>query len=200
MERAVGCRAREPVQGCAEVVVVALELVEKRRRPRTAHQALDRPRQVEVVLRVAAPEHVELTALLEPHERELADRLQQDVAPAVPAQQALVDQRRDRVETRLADVLGRVERAPAREDPQPGERASLRRLEQVVAPGDRRAQRPLPLRRVARAAGQQRQAPFQAARKVLRREGLQTRRRVPPRDRQRAGARRPQRPARVAPA
>ena len=73
------------------------------------------------------------------------------------AEQALVDERAERVELGFADLLGGLERAAAGEDGQAGEELLLGLVEQVVAPGDRRPQRLLALRGVARAAGQQRQ-------------------------------------------
>ena len=100
----------------------------------------------------------------------LPDRLQhREARLAVRAvllpQQALVDQRRDAVEDvqaevaiRVADRLGRLERAASDEDREATEEALLLIVEQVVAPGDRVAERPLTLGQVAGAAGQQRQA------------------------------------------
>src|SRR5207253_7706496 len=66
------------------------------------------------------------------------------------------------------NLLGRLERPAAGEDGQPTEDPLLLRCEQVVAPADRRPQGPLPLRRIARAAGQQRKAPLDADRKSTR--------------------------------
>ena len=104
------------------------------------------------------------------------------------AQQALVDQRRDEIErseltsrgrgvasggrhsatasARLPSSdprppphrLGRLEREAAGEDGQPAKERLLVRRQQVVAPGDGVAHRPLAGRQVARAAGQQRPA------------------------------------------
>ena len=81
------------------------------------------------------------------------------------------------VPIRLADRLGRLERRS-----RPTKTASARNsallgcVEQVVAPGDRVAQRLLPRRQVARAAGQQRQALLQARQQRLRGEQLDPRR------------------------
>jgi hypothetical protein len=68
------------------------------------------------------------------------------------------DQGPDRVELGAADRLGRLERAAAGEDGEPGEEALLALVGQVMAPRDRVPQRPLPLGQVARTAGQERQA------------------------------------------
>ncbi len=120
---------------------------------------------------------VELARVREPFEplcRELADRLEHPVAVAGAAEQALVDQRRDRVDVGAADLLGGLERAAAGEDGQPGEDVLLARRQQVMAPGDRRAQRALPLRRRARAPREQRQPLFESLEQDGRRESLHT--------------------------
>ena len=54
---------------------------------------------------------------------------------------ATVDERLESVEVGVADLLGGGERAAAGEHGQPGEQALLVRLEEVVRPLDRRAQR-----------------------------------------------------------
>ena len=59
-------------------------------------------------------------------------------------------------------------RAEASEDGQPPEELLLVRLEQLVAPLDRRAQRALPGGRVARARGEKRQAPFKPREELVR--------------------------------
>ena len=66
-------------------------------------------------------------------------------------EQALVDERLQRVEVCVHDLLGGLERAAAAEDGQPGEEPLLVCREQVVRPGDRRPQRLLA--RVGVAAG-----------------------------------------------
>src|SRR5205085_10632099 len=104
-----------------------------------------------------------------PFERVLANRREQpeprlSVAAVPLADEALVDERRDRVERpadRLVVRAHRVcdlERAAAAEDAEPREQPLLGRVEQVVAPLDRRSQRPLPLGEVARAAGEETEA------------------------------------------
>jgi hypothetical protein len=75
----------------------------------------------------------------EPLERVLADRLQHPEALARVAEEALVDERLQRVEVRFADLLGGFQRAAAGEDGKPPEKRLLLRGEKVVAPLDRRA-------------------------------------------------------------
>ncbi len=58
-------------------------------------------------------------------------------------------QRRDPVERRVAHRDRRFEREPSAEDSEPGEELLLVRAEQVVAPGDRVAERPVPVGKVA---------------------------------------------------
>ena len=87
-------------------------------------------------------------------------------------QQALVDERDEAVEGRRArgvrvgvgDPLGRLGRPVADEDRQPAEEGLLVGLEQVVAPGDRAAERPLAFGQVARAARRGGRASGRAAR------------------------------------
>ena len=78
-----------------------------------------------------------------------------------PEQHALVDQGRDRLEEVRVDPAGsvhngrrRVERATPDEHRQQPEQPLLVLGEQVVAPRDRVAQRPLPLGQITRTAGQ----------------------------------------------
>ena len=97
---------------------------------------------------------------------ELADRVEHPEAQAavdlLGPDEALVGEERQAVDDvdavelarRPADRLGAVELAAADEDRQPGEQAALARAEQVVAPGDRAAERLLALGQVARAGRQ----------------------------------------------
>ena len=77
----------------------------------------------------------------EPLDRVLANRLQHPEALVRVAHEALVDERLQRVEIGTGDVLGGIERAPAAEDGQVCEQVLLVRIEQLVGPLDRRAQR-----------------------------------------------------------
>src|SRR3954447_26789906 len=75
---------------------------------------------------------------------ELADRLEHPEA-LVPvrigaaADEALVEERRKRVEVRATDCFGRLEGAAAAEDGEPGKQLLFVVVEEVVAPGDRGA-------------------------------------------------------------
>ena len=71
------------------------------------------------------------------------------------AHQAVVDEGGKRPQAGAADRLGGIQRAAAGEHGQPGEQRPLARLEQLVAPVDRRAQRVLAGGRVARAGREQ---------------------------------------------
>ena len=88
-------------------------------------------------------------------ERVLADRRQHPEPRSVPLQQAVVEQRRDAVERRVAHRDGGLEREAAAEDGQLREQGPLVGAEQVVAPGDRVAERAVPLGQVAGAAAEQ---------------------------------------------
>ena len=97
----------------------------------------------------------ELADVREPFEPlfgEFANRLEHPVAVAGAAEEALVDQRGDCVEVGAADLLGGLQRAAARKYGEAGEEVLLGSRQKVVAPGDRRAQRPLPLGGRPRAA------------------------------------------------
>ena len=112
-------------------------------------------RQVEEVRGVAARGPPRVIRRLELFQRELPDRLQHrepEVAVRVrPPDQRHVDERRQPVEGVQADLLraGRpprpAQRPSAGEHREPGEQPPLRRVEQVVAPGDRASEGPLAL-------------------------------------------------------
>ena len=91
---------------------------------------------------VTALQHLGLAGVLEPLGSVLADRLQHPEAVALAdANQALVDERLERVEICVAHRFRRPERAAAREDCEPCEEPLLVLVQQLVAPLDRRAQR-----------------------------------------------------------
>ena len=122
--------------------------------------------------------------LVEPLERILADRVEHaEAAAAPPPNQALLDERLEDVELGVAYGLRRVERKAAGEHRQPPEELLLVRLEQLVAPLDRRAQRALARRGVARGAGEERQAPVEPGEQLLRIEQREARRRELDRER-----------------
>ena len=130
--------------------------------------------QREVVVGVTAGERIGLAGLVQPFARVLADRLEHPVALVREAEQALLDERLQRVEVGAADLLGRLERAAAGEDGEARGRALLLLGEQVVAPVDRRPQRLLA--RVGVAAALEEVEPLREALEDLpRRERLRAR-------------------------
>ena len=68
----------------------------------------------------------------EPFRCVFPDRLEHPVTLVGKAQQVLVDERYEDVDARLADLLGRLERAPPGKDREPGEELLLGRCQQVV--------------------------------------------------------------------
>ena len=95
-------------------------------------------------IRVLPPQGVGLAGRFELGCRELADRLQHPVPIAsrrlAVADEALVDQRLQRVGVRRAHGLGRFVRAAAHEHRKPSEQLPLFPSEEVVRPADRRVQ------------------------------------------------------------
>ena len=129
-------------------------------------QQLDEP------LRMPAPDVILLARPRELLERVLPQRLEHPVAPAVGAHKAPVDESFQRVKLGVADGLRGLKRAAAGEHRQPGEQPLLLLVEQPVAPVDRRLQRALAPRRVARPAGKHRQAALEPIEDLGRREDL----------------------------
>ena len=121
----------------------------------------DRPGDFRVALGMPCSDLVNLAGGGETLSGELADRLQhpQPSTGTVELDERLVHQRLELVEAARArvraDGFDVGERATAGEHRQPPEQALLLLVEQRVAPLDRRAQRLLPPRRVARARGEQ---------------------------------------------
>ena len=105
----------------------------------------------EHVLGVAAPHVVELTAFDDAFVGELTDGLEHRGALVVAADQVGVREREHIPVVRSADDLGGVARPAPAKDGQARQQLLLRLVEQVVAPCDRRVQRPLPSRCVAAA-------------------------------------------------
>src|SRR5436305_4515179 len=100
---------------------------------------------------MAPAEGVSFAGRVELFDGELANRFEHPVAAAVTdADQTLVHERRERVELRLADLLDRRERGAAGKDGETAEQRLLVVAEEVVAPLDRCAQRPLAFWCVAR--------------------------------------------------
>src|SRR6187402_1444084 len=97
-----------------------------------------------------------LTGPLQQLARVLADRLQHDEASAAQAEEALVDERLRELRAGARDVLDRLEGRPSAEDREPAEELLLVRIEELVAPCDRRTEGPLSLREVPRPGDEQR--------------------------------------------
>src|SRR3954464_4124466 len=77
-------------------------------------------------LGVAPPDRVCLAGAIKALDCELADRLQHPEAVALAdADEALVDERLERVHIGIANPLARVDRGPAAEDGKPGKEALL---------------------------------------------------------------------------
>ena len=136
-------------------------------------------------LGVALPELVGLAGPLELGGRELADRLQHPVTRATrrlaSADEALVDERLQRVGVRRADGLGRLVRATACEHREPYEEPLLLRREEVVRPADGRVERLLARIGVAPALELDVPEPFE---QLLRREDRDARGRELERERE----------------
>ena len=111
-------------------------------------------------------------------------RQAQSVRGVALPDEALLDQRFDRVEARVAHRLGRLGATAAGEDGEPREDRPLVRVEQLVTPVDRRPQRLLALREVARAADEDAQPSLQPGAKRLGREHARPRGRELERQRQ----------------
>ena len=128
------------------------------------------------------------SAGVEPLGGVLVHRLEHPVALAVEDDEALVDERLQRVEVGVAHLLGGVERAAAGEDRETAEQAPLVVGEQLVRPVERGAERLLARARVA-AAAQQVEAPAEPLEDLRRaRARSSARRRARPRAAARRGA------------
>ena len=119
--------------------------------------------------------------LREPGGRERADRLEHPVARrpvgiGSAPDEALVEERRERVEIRVTDLDRGVERAARSEDREIGEEPLLVRPEEIVRPGDRRLERRVTRIRITDAA-QEVEPPADSLEQVLGRQELGARRR-----------------------
>src|SRR5262249_22534302 len=101
-----------------------------------------------VVLEVTTLHDVLLPRSYQSFGGKLADRLEHPEAwgtrSVAPAQQVLVQERLQHVWIRAGDLLRRLEAAAPGEDAHPPKETLLLRIQEVVAPGDRRPQRLLP--------------------------------------------------------
>jgi len=129
----------------------------------------------EEVLRVPPLRRFEVTGRSQALACVLADRLEHPVAvPGVP-NEALVDERLERVELCLCDLLGCFECAAAQEDGESREELLLLGCQQLVGPLDRRPEGALPLGKVSGAAREKRQTPSESLEDLRRGERLDTR-------------------------
>ena len=144
-KRDVGASVLEcvPKDG-AEVVVLRFDPVVPDRRAPGQQLGACQLRKLEEEGAVPLPQDLSPAGLFDSLECELADRLQHPEALLCVADEALLDERLQRVEVGAADGFGRFERAAAGEHGEPREQAPLVGRQQVVAPFDRGAQRPLP--------------------------------------------------------
>ena len=174
LQRPRGVR-RDPVEGGAQVVELRLERV---RPPRLSLE----PARVRglgesgEIRGVPFADVGLLGAFGEAVLCELADRLEHREPLAAPAQQAVIDERRERFEHFAANRFCRVEREPAGERRQPRKEQARVGVEEFHAPLDRRAQRALTLGDVTRAARQQRESLLEPRENRGRREDRRLRR------------------------
>jgi len=116
--------------------------------------------------------HAGVPGLLQPLGCEVANRLEHQEAGIASPQEVVVDERGQRVEARVANLLGGLERAAACEDAKAVEGEALVLSQQVVAPADRRRERPLAGRSVSRACAGQMRLAFEALEDLPGREQL----------------------------
>ena len=159
-DRELGVAARVgPLDGGSEVRVLALELVQRDALPLPGELRRELLGEREVRLRVACPCRLGVARRLQALQRVLADRLQHREARlavhlAAP-DEALVDERRQAVEHVRRPArhgLGAGEVEAPHEHGQALEQLAHGRVEELVAPHDRAAQRPLAQRDVGRAS------------------------------------------------
>ena len=113
---------------------------------------------------------------VEQRERVAPDGLEHREAVARALHEAVVDERAEHDDVDVADALGGLERPPAGEDGQSHERLALAVVEQFEAPRDRRRQRPLARRSIARARAEQLRATLEPRQQLRRREVANPRR------------------------
>jgi hypothetical protein len=174
-QRELGLVVDGPGERGADVVVLGLDPVEPDRGvlAGAARPLGHRLRQLGQPLGVPAPQ-LGRARLLEALDREVADGLEHREARVAPAQQVVVDERADALQRDVAHALRGLQRAAADEDAEPGEGEALVRPEQVVAPADRRGERALARRRVARPGVEELRLPFQPLEDLRRGEQLRT--------------------------
>ncbi|MBD2893630.1 hypothetical protein amrb99_25520 [Actinomadura sp. RB99] len=170
-----------PVQRGQQVAVLGAEDPQPFELAGAAQLRVGGPRQLQEVPRVRVPGLAGVAAALGPVR---ADRLQHPVPAARQLQQRLVDERLQRVAAVAAHLPRRVRRRAAREDGEPLRDAPLVGGQQVPAPRDDRAQRPVPLVGGAGAARRDAEPVAEPVREVGDVHGAQPRRRQLDRERQ----------------
>ena len=176
---------RAPLERQTQVAALRAETVGPPRLLRADEVRLGLPAQRAVVLGVVSPDPLRLAALEQPLRRIGPDRVEHP-DPYVASvggsrgQHAAVEERGDHVQrlrARLAvvgaDHLRRFEGRAARERRKSPEHAPLILVEEVVAPVDRPAERPVPLGQVASAALKHLEPRREPAQQGLRREELE---------------------------
>ena len=147
----------QPVERLAEVVVVPRQRIGQRCRAVVALRVRAFGERLEE-LGVAIASPIRVFALSESFGGIRADGGEHREALAISANETAVDERCEHVEVGAAHGFGRIQPELARKDAQTGEEILLLVVQELVAPGERVTQRPMPGRLVARAAGQQLEA------------------------------------------
>src|SRR6266540_509284 len=161
-------------QGAALVGITqpAREPAGSRERRRT-----DRAADIRTGTCVTAPQLVGLAGLLELLGRVLANRLEhQEAVVRDRLQEAEIDERAQRVEVRVTNLLGGGKWEAPGKDREPAEEDLRLRVEQVVTPLDRCPQCSLVFRDVPGAAGEKGQGVIEALQKQIRAQELRARR------------------------
>jgi hypothetical protein len=143
----------QSVEGGPQVVVLTLESVVPWRVLLPLH-GLRLFREHGEMPRVTPANLVRLARSLQPLEGVLADRLEHPEPVLRMAHEALVDERLERVEIGVDDLLRGLERATTDEDGEAREQGPFRIVEEVVGPSDRGPERLLPRIGVASALEQ----------------------------------------------
>ena len=146
-------RLERPLERRPQVPLLLVQALQPGRLLGPDQLGLGHLREREVALGVGALHRFGLARFGEPTARVLADRLEEDEAGLAVgivdlAQQALVDERAEEIHhlaepqpfRGAAHGLGRLERAAAAEDAEPGEQLLLTLVQELVAPVDRAAQ------------------------------------------------------------
>jgi hypothetical protein len=165
----------QPVESRPKVVVFAVEPVDV-----LAFQISERPPPLaatafsfgKVIRRMAALSLVGTAALSQSVDGVFADCLQHREPAVSLAHEAFVDESGKRFEGAITDGLGCFERPAAGEHCEASHGHLLLRIQQVIAPGDRRRQCLLSLGKVPRPTGEKRKPLFEAREQGVRRQQL----------------------------